>query len=348
MMKHIIKNIAFSMTCVATTLLMASCDTDVESVNINEPAISNQNAGLYQNYLTGLRTFKASKHKVSFGWFDNSVGTPCSQGQHISAAPDSLDYIVMETPANITGAVMQEMQNVREQKGTKVLCKISFEAIKSAYDIEEMAFSGDPANKGKAFTSFNTYLVDSVNAKLNLCVMYNYDGVVMCFNGKQEMYMSDDEKAEAIAQENDFMGIAKDWAQRHTDKVFVMAGYPQYITDQSIFSLASYVVIPCQSAASLSNMTYLFSKAAVDGVPADKLLPLVSMTSLDATDLSTGYWSKGTLAVMGAAQWVASDHDGYSVAGLAVENVNNDYYNAAFTYPHVRKAITIINPTVKN
>jgi hypothetical protein len=44
---------------------------------------------------------------------------------------------------------------------------------------------------------------------------------------------------------------------------------------------------------------------------------------------------------------VAAYHKGLTIAGLAIEQANNDYYHANFTYPTVRQAIGIINPSVK-
>lgn len=47
---------------------------------------------------------------------------------------------------------------------------------------------------------------------------YNYDGVIMGFNAKLTSYLNDQEKAEAIALENVFLGISKDWKARHPNK----------------------------------------------------------------------------------------------------------------------------------
>jgi hypothetical protein len=335
------------MTCLALALFMGSCDTDIETVDINEPGIETQNTELYTTYLTNLKAYKASTHKVVFGWFDNSKKMPASQGQSIIAVPDSIDYLVLASPTNLNTRELNEIETIRTTKATKTLYEINFETIRTAYDAELQAFQENADNAGKTFTSFNTYLVDTVQARLALCEKYNYDGVVMTFYGKSKIYLGEDEKTETIGQENDFVGIAKDWKERHTDKMLVLAGKPQNITDQTIFDLASYIIIPCESATSQSGVTYLMDKAAVTGVPTNKLLPLVTLYSLDTSDTKTGYWTGGAYAAIGAAQWAASDHDSFTIAGLALDNINNDYYHATFVYPTVRKAISIINPTVK-
>ena len=80
-MKNIIKYIAYSTVC-AVALLMSSCDTDVEPVDINQPGIERQNPELYQRYLASIRAYKASNHKIMMVWFDNSQAVPFTQAQH--------------------------------------------------------------------------------------------------------------------------------------------------------------------------------------------------------------------------------------------------------------------------
>ena len=346
-MKYIIKNITYSMTCLAMIFFMGSCNTDIESVDINEPGIDKQNPELYANYLALLRNYKESKHKVVFGWFDNSAKMPASQGQNIHSVPDSLDYVVLTNPNNLNARELSEIETIRENKGIRTLYEINYMTIRNVYDAEKQAFEENPNNVGKTFSpDFNTYLVDTVQARLALCEKYNYDGIVMTFYAKTKVYMTEKEKAEQIKLENAFLGISKDWKERHTNKILVLAGKPQNIEDKTILRLASYIVIPCTDATNEGDVTYNMNKAAVEGIPTDKFIPLVSLYALDETDTKTGYWGT-TYAAIGAAKFVSSDHPSYQVAGLALDNTNNDYYHVKFVYPVVREAISIINPAVK-
>lgn len=97
------------MACIAATAFVASCDTDVESIDINNPGVDNQNPGLYQDYLSHLRNYKKGSHKVAMGWFDNSDKAPNSQGKHIHSVPDSFDYIVLTNPDNLAAFELAEM-----------------------------------------------------------------------------------------------------------------------------------------------------------------------------------------------------------------------------------------------
>ncbi len=336
------------MAIVALSAFVASCDTDVEPIDINNPGVDNQNPGLYESYLTNLRAYKKGAHKVAMGWFDNSHKTPNSQGQHIHAVPDSLDYVVLTHPDNLEAFELSEISEIRSKKGTKVLFEISFEDLKVQYDADKQDFDAANEDATKTFPQFNNYLVDSVKAKLDLVEKYNYDGVVMAYNGKLKIYMDETEKAEFIGWENDFIGIADDWATRHADKELILMGKPQNVLNTSIFSKAKYLVLPAESATSASELTYLAQKALAEGVPADRFVALVTTPSLDTSDTSTGYWTGSQVAILGAAYWAASAYADFTVAGIGITNISNDYYHSSFTYPNVRKAISIINPNVKN
>lgn len=340
-MKPFTKYLSQATLALSLLALTASCDTDVEALDIAEPGIEQQNPELYQQYLADLRQYKQSAHRVAIGWLDNSEKLPQSQGQQIHAVPDSLDYVVLTSADVLTTRELEQIEQLRTEKGTRVVYEISFEAIQNAYDALA-------AEEGASLPAFADFLVDSVQTRLALCERYGLDGVVMAYNGKEKMYQDDDARAELTARENDFIGMARDWAERHTDRQLLLMGKPQNIADQTVFSLASYIILPCQSETSASALTYIATKAAADGVPATKLVPLVATTSLDAADTKTGYWGDHDSAILGAARWAASTHEGFTPAGIAIDQMGRDYYNPAFTYPNVRTAISIINPTAKH
>ena len=71
-----------------------------------------------------------------------------------------------------------------------------------------------------------------------------------------------------------------------------------------------------------------------------------STVSLDTTDKTTGYYN-ALRALSEAAYWVTEPSAEFTKAGLAIENMQNDYYNATNTYQYVREAINIMNPAPK-
>ncbi|KGF53320.1 glycoside hydrolase family 18 [Prevotella amnii] len=344
------KYITFSMVClsIAITFTFCSCNTDVETIKINEPEISTQNAKLYDNYLTKLRDYKASKHKIAMAWFDNSHLYPNSQGQQIKAIPDSIDYIVLTNPYSINKENLENMIKLREKKSMKFLYEISFEKIKAVYTLQKKAFFEVPENKNKKYKSFNDYLTDSVKISFDICSKYNYDGIVISYNGKFKLYMEDSDKKLLSEWENNFIGMAMNWAKKHIDKTLIFQGKPQNVINKEIFKLSKYIIIPCLEEVSEAGVMKCINSAVVEGVPLNKFLPAVMMYTFDTTDSKTGYWVGKKYAVLGAAKWASAQHELYDIAGLAMININSDYYHPSFTYPVVRKAINILNPSIKN
>ena len=373
-MKNIINIARLGAVCAASLFMLASCDTDVESVDINQPGIESQNPALYKEYLSNLKAYKQSEHKFTFVGFNNEAKIAVGQGMHINAVPDSADYVILSAPEAINEREIKEMTEIREKKGTKSLYTVSFDGLKVQYNSDLADFEAQKSTEiaalakeledgkitqddhdakvaeiqARTFVEFKPYLADSVTSKLSYCKRYGFDGVIFSFKGKEKITMTEDEKIEYAGYENMFFGMVKDWVERNPDKEYMLQGMPQFYTDQSLLNGAKFIFIQCQSASSSYNLDYTITKACGDGVPTDKFVPVVETMSMDASDKVTGWWSGRVPASLGAAQFVATMHDGYTVAGLAIMNINNDYYNSAFTYPRIRTAISIMNTTVKN
>lgn len=373
-MNNILKHGMLSACCVLGAMTLASCDTDVEAVDLNQPGIEQQNPELYKAYLANLKTYKQNHHKVLIAGFNNSNKLPFTQAQHINAVPDSVDYVVLTNPEAVNEREIKEIGEIRERKGTKTIYDVSFDDIKTQYDNENAEFeAGKKADKealdkqladnklsqeeyntkvaennARTFVEFKSYLTDSVTVKMSYCDRFGLDGVIMTFRGKEKITMTESEKITYSAWENIFLGIAKDWAERHSDKELLLQGKPQFYTDQTIFDMAKFILVPCQDASSANAVDYTMLKALGDGVPTNKLVPVVETTSMDSSDKATGWWSNKIYATLGAARFVTTEHNGYNPAGLAIMNIQNDYYNSAFVYPHIRTAISIMNPNVKD
>ena len=373
-MNKIIKHSLLSVACLASALAFTSCDTDVESLDINQPGIAQQNPQIYNAYLANIKAYKQNSHKLMLVGFNNSEKLPFTQGQHINAVPDSADYVILSNPEAVNEREIKEMSEIREKKGIKSLYVVSFDEIKLQYDTELSDFDAKKKAdiqkldakladgsmsqedhdakvaeiKALTYTDFKEVLANNVTEQLSYCDRFGFDGVIMSFKGKEKITMTETEKASYSAWENMFLGIAKDWSERHASKELLLQGKVQFYTDKSIFDIAKLLLVPCQDAASSNAMTYNLMKSLEDGVPSDKLVPVVENTSMDASDKTTGWWTGNVRACVGAARFVATEPTGFDPAGLCVMNIQNDYYNAAFVYPNIRLAISIMNPTVKN
>lgn len=65
--------------------MMASCNTDIESLTIQRPLTYDDQ--YYQN----LRDYKESDHEIAFGWFAQ-YGAQNSAAVRFMGLPDSLDF----------------------------------------------------------------------------------------------------------------------------------------------------------------------------------------------------------------------------------------------------------------
>lgn len=110
------------------TFLSCSDWTDLESMNIQDPAVD---ADVPQEesseYYRDLKAFKSTMadRQISFGWFGGWTGIGASRVTRLSSLPDSVDMVALwgnnwhrdkMTPEKVT-----DLQFVRERKGTKVL-----------------------------------------------------------------------------------------------------------------------------------------------------------------------------------------------------------------------------------
>lgn len=332
--------------------LMISCSdwTEVEGLDINQPDVSTQNPELYAQYIKGLKEFKNSDHKITYVWFDNSEKTPTSRAHHIVDLPDSIDVVSLTTPEDLQDWELADIEKVRNDKGTKVIFTLNFDATKLDYDnmVEDIkAMKVEDESERPEIPTFITYLVETVNSKLPLINKFNLDGVSVAYKGKAINHMTEDEKRIHTTYENAFIKIAQDWQERNKDKMIVFEGYPQNLIDKSILEDCKYIILPGADAKDASRLNYNLIMAAVDGVPLDKFVIGTETTSLDLADQKTGYWANGSRALQQTAEWILPPHDGIDVAGIAINNVSNDYYNPARVYMHTRRAINTINPSPK-
>ena len=300
-----------------SVLALSACSdwTDSESIKLKEPGIDEQSPELYAKYLKNLQEYKNSDHKIVYGWFDNSEKVPFSRGQHMSDVPDSLDVIIATTP-DLAEFELEDIANVHE-KGTKVFYSISYDNILKEH-----------TDKVKALEA-------------------PFDGIVAEYRGSNPIYMSEADKAEAKANQDTFFGVISNWKSANSGKQLVFQGYPANLIGQSVLSSCDHIILITNDVTDVAQLGIEALQALMaDGVPADRFIVSASTVSLDTTDKTTGYYN-ALRALSEAAYWVTEPSAEFTKAGLAIENMQNDYYNATNTYQYVREAINIMNPAPK-
>lgn len=341
--KLINKTILFAISLVVSFSFIA-CDTDIESLDFEPTKVEDVNPELYKEYLESLRIYKNSDHNIVYTWFDNSVKSGGNRAAHITSVPDSVDYIVLMFPDNLADWEIEEMDKVRE-KGTKVLASIDFDKIKVEYDqrIEDLINEGADVSEEPTFVEELAGKAESILKVIN---KYNYDGLLIGYKGKSILHMTEKEKTEFLSYQKAFIGITSSWKENNPNKLLVFAGKPQNVIYKTSFDLYKHIIIPTEAATNGSFISYEVSIAMVEGIPTDRIIVTSQTTSMDETDLKTGYWADGSLSIPSTAQWVLSSNSSYDVVGIGVYNVNNDYYNSTFTYSALRNAIKTLNPTL--
>lgn len=313
--------------------LLASC-ADIESIDIKRPSLEEQSPELYAKYLQNLNAYKNTEdHKVVYGWFDNSVKAPYSRAHHISDVPDSLDVVAVMYPADLAEFEIADMASVRT-KGTKVVYTISFDQIQKEY--------ADKVKAGTETGAFSAYLKAEVDKMIGYEA--SFDGIIAEYKGKNPVYMSAADKAEAKANQDTFFGAMLTWKKANTNKMLTFQGYPENLIGQSVLTECRHIILATDDVAFAEELSVVARKAMIAAdVPADRFVVAVSTISMDATDTKTGYYGQAR-ALKEAAYWITEPADGYTRAGIAIYNVQNDYYNADAIYPCVKEAINIMNP----
>lgn len=295
--------------------------------------------------MENLRQYKAdSEHKEVYVWFDNSEKVPFSRAHHLTDLPDSIDVVALMYPDNLMDWELNEMTEIREKKGTKIIVSIDFDAIKAIYNEKlEMAIEEEPLAK-----DFRSYLTDTLEYSLSWIKKYNYDGICIGYNGKSLLNMLEEDKLEYIANERLFIGIINDWRRRNSSTMLVYSGKPQNLMDKSLLKDCSLILLSeGLDATDKNKCTYYLSSAVAEGVPTDRFAMMTSSISSDPNDTKTGYLSNGERSLPAIAEWAASDHNGIAVAGIGIRNISTDYYSPSKAYRYTRNAISTLNPSIK-
>ncbi|MDO4164212.1 MAG: glycoside hydrolase family 18 [Bacteroides sp.] len=328
-MKNIIK--PFAGLFLLGTVSLASC-TDVESITIHESSVNEQNPEAYAKYLSNLNAYKSADHKVVYAFFDNSNKTPYSPAQHITNMPDSIDVISMMYPA------LEEFEKTDieavHQKGTKVVYTVSYDDIEAAYD--ELTADGSTS-----VGTFDSYLQSELTTQM--AYAGDFDGLIFEFSGENPNFMSATDLAAYQTTQNIFLSAISSWQSANTGKMLVFKGEPQNLLSRTLLSNCEHIILDCGSATTSAQLDLLVTSAMETGVPTDRFVMAVSTVSTDSADRSTGYWDSSR-ALSEVAYWTTVENASFEKAGIAIYNVQNDYYSTAGACTYVREAIDIMNP----
>ena len=349
----------------AAAISFASCSewTEPESVGFHYTTLEEKNPELYKAYFQSVRDYRDSDHKVVIAKFDNKATTPAGRAEHITCLPDSVDYIILYNP-EVSAAIADEMREVRELKGQKVLYQIEYKAIENEYkayaeawnDAHQPAEGEDeevPSDPADTLISLNNYVSDAVKARTAYLAEYGYDGVNIVYSSRNPASCTEDALDELKAAQAAFLAPIAEALASCPDALVFFEGTPQYILENvEIVENADYLIIPATGAVNEYELSYELGLANRHGnIPSDRFVVLVTTRSLVDPALTDGTFSgtdrngKEMTAIIGAAEWTAKSTSGVVKAGIAVENAQNDYFNLSEVYYNIREAISIMNPS---
>lgn len=114
--------------------LFAACEkqNEIETLEIQVPPTKSE------AYYERLRTYKQTKHPIAFGWFGYWSASGSSMSTRLANVPDSVDIISLwGNWNNITPAMKEDMEFVRNVKGTKVIFTIFAHDVPKAYQVNK-------------------------------------------------------------------------------------------------------------------------------------------------------------------------------------------------------------------
>lgn len=347
---EIMKN---SMLLGLSAVAFSACSdwTDVESVNLNTSSLETQNPQLYEAYLQEVRNYKQSEHKVMIVKFDNSANYPSGRGEHLTALPDSVDYIVLNNPDNLNEVVVKEMGKIKMEKGIKTLFSIDYATIEQEYQTEIENKEAETENNSAAQDGFLDFCEQRMDYYLSLYEKYGYDGINVIYNGVSLPGLLQEEKTQLADRQGIFFSKINAWKDVNQNAELLFEGKPQNtLCDKEFFTIARYIIVPSTDAISSDQLVYELQSVVTEGVPTDKFVYGVTMPSSGA--VGNGYFGiadangNRMYAVSGAASTVVSSKGNYRVKGVCVDHVQEDYYNFQKSYQNVREAIALMNPSI--
>lgn len=304
--------------------------TDTEAFTVNETNIQQQNPELYTQYLKNLREYRNTNHKIVYAWFDNSEKRPYSRAHHLTDIPDSIDIVSLMYPDKLVKSEVMEIDQIRKDKGMKVIFDVDFDLLKAAYN--EMV-NGAPEDEPVA-VEFRQFLTDTLAYSLSLANKYHYDGICIKYKGKLPIYMTDKEKKEYKENENNFINMINDWKERNDEKTLIFSGNPENLYE-GVFILekCNTIFISGEKATSGSELSYLLSQS---------YLPDYGKKYGGVADVSNA-----NLTLQEFGLWAVQQHSGNELNAAGVYDVSSDYYSSGYNYKNVREMISILNPSVK-
>lgn len=315
--------------------------TEQQAVDFKYTTLEEKNPGLYQEYLKSLCAYRETEHPVMIVRIDNVATTPIGRAEHINSVPDSVDFIVLNSPV-VSEVVLAEAKELREKKAQKTLLSIDYATIDKAYQLYVEDFVGEEGQEPMPETDF----IDNVVKEfLTVFETTKLDGILASYNGKNPASLTSEESTAVKSLQSAFFApiVAR---IASTGKTFFFEGNARnLILDEDVLGLAKYIIVPVESKTNALAIDNVVLNTLAPQVPEDKIV--AGVTALDVTDkqATDGLFSGESSAAVGAAYWAVTPAADFSKCGVCVNHAQFDYYHIGADYCEIRKAISVMNPS---
>lgn len=314
-MKISIPNIFTYLFLLLALFATASCSdwTDQKTVDIDPQYAKEQNPELWARYMEALRTYRQSKHFITYGSFNNGTEKPKNEGAYLRSLPDSLDIVIPTHPESLTSYDCEDILLLQE-KSIKVLYLVDYTA--------QMSILADAAKLG-------AWLDKSIATASRLGMNgFAIKGTPL-YGGTEAEQAARREAAKSI--------VSKLSAAVGDGDLLVFEGDPAFI-DAADLNKLDYVVLNTTTITSAVDLK-LYVAGVIENfsIPKEKLLLSAKINEklvnedgekLDAiTEMTNRVVSLGP------------------VGGLAIYALGDDYYHTKMNYEISRLAIQIMNPS---
>lgn len=351
----------------AAVLALGSCAkwTDQEPVEVLYPTLKDKNPELYAKYMESVRDYRASEHQVLIAKFDNKPGVPAGRADHIECLPDSVDFVILNNPLEVSASIVEEMASIKEGKAVKTLMDLSYDAIVKDWEAllaeeaaekeaewealsdeekeaRKEAYDNDPRGVDDQ-SRFLTFVQEQLSAFFSAVGPCGFDGVNAQFTGCNPASLNDEQKAALQERYDAFFNPVTAWAE---GKVLFFEGNPKNVLSASgILDKALYIILPCENELTVSGFNYALNQVLGKGVPTGKFV--IGVTALDVTDetATAGLFTGESSAIVGAARWAVTPDSRVTKKGICVNHAQFDYYNIQHVYSQIGAAISIMNPS---
>lgn len=330
---------------------ISSCSDWIEprSVDSKVNSLENQNPELYAAYVENLNEYKAGEHKVMFIAFENPAEIPVSRVQHMTALPDSVDYVSLNNPDNLSSAVTSDMKAVRKL-GTKVVYDVNMPAILRDWDLlsrEDATLTEEDAL---------AYIEERTTEALAICDKWGYDGITFTYIGRFPAGLLPDDLAVYTARQSKFIGLVSEWRTAHAQKEFSFIGTPQYLINDgtvdntAILDECDYIILSTELAQSEDELTTTAMWAVDNGAPSDRFIFRQYMFDVNDGDKDLGYFNTRNAAkerqpsIPIASLWMNKPSPDFVRGGMMILNVQLDYFQRIPTWSVTRQTIDTMNP----